>query len=211
MRARDVGRGQKHRESCAIVDRLAGSASPHDNLGTDRPPFDIQAAVQRLLASVDPRHRIGLRAVILSHRHAMTRERRRRATKSRGEKVRLAECRGLYWRASRHRGATIELFVDAVLSGVPRFAQRFPLVHEWLLARTLFHELGHHLHATQAPEHAEPEAVAERWRRRLASESFRHLHPILSRALRVVAPVLRPLLRLVVRTARRMAASRARQ
>ena len=189
----------------------AGDAITHDNLGSDRPPFDVQAAVQRLLASVDPRYLIGLGAVILSNRDAMTQRRRRRATTSRGEKVRLAECRGLYWRASRHGSATIEIFVDAVLAGAPRHARRFRLVHEWVLARTLFHELGHHLHATQAPEHTEPESVAERWRRRLTGESFRHLHPTLSRALRVAAPVLLPLLRIVTKTARRMASRPARE
>jgi hypothetical protein len=34
----------------------------------------------------------------------------------------------------------------------------------------LYHEIGHHIHATRRPEHREKEDVAEKWKARLESK-----------------------------------------
>jgi len=41
------------------------------------------------------------------------------------------------------------------------------------LGEVLFHEIGHHIHTTQAPEFKECEDVAEKWRKRLTRIYFR--------------------------------------
>ncbi len=164
----------------------------HENYGQYRPPFDVGADVERLLSTLEPRYVIGLNAVVLSAHRGLTRERRRAKTKARGRKIAIREAHGLYHREWFGRPASIELFVDAMLEGFPRFLFRWPTLKDLILSRVLFHELGHHLHATQAPEHDEPESVAERWRMRLTREAFAKLHPRSIPFLRVAARVLKP-------------------
>jgi hypothetical protein len=42
-----------------------------------------------------------------------------------------------------------------------------------VLGEVLFHEIGHHIHYTQAPEFREREDVAEDWKKRLSKIYFR--------------------------------------
>lgn len=165
-----------------------------ENLGEYRPPFDVSATIERLVGSVDPKYLAGLEAVVLSSRSSLNRKGRRRASKSRGKKVWVRDCLGLYERPRRGQPAWIELFVDTILAGATLRSLRFRFVQETVVAETLFHELGHHIHATQAPEHADPEDVAEKWRSRLEIESFSRLHPVWSRVLAFSRPVLLPLI-----------------
>ena len=134
-------------------------------------------------------------AVVLSAHQGLNRKRRREKTKARGRKVAIREAHGLYHREWFGRPASIELFIDSMLEGIPGLLFRWPTLKDLILARTLFHELGHHLHATQAPEHAEPEDIAERWRMGLTREAFAVLHPRSIPFLRVVARLLQPLRR----------------
>jgi hypothetical protein len=164
----------------------------HENYGPYRPPFEVSADIERLLSALEPRYVIGLNAVVLSAHRALTRERRRAKTKARGRKIAIREAHGLYHREWFGRPASIELFVDAMLEGFPRFVFRWPTLRDLILSRVLFHELGHHLHATQSPEHDEPESVAERWRLWLTREAFAKLHPRSLPFLRTAAHLLKP-------------------
>jgi hypothetical protein len=52
-----------------------------------------------------------------------------------------------------------------------------------ILASTLLHEVGHHIHATLIPRHAEKERVADKWRSSLlrgyVQQRYRWLAPLL--------------------------------
>jgi hypothetical protein len=152
----------------------------------------VSADIERLLSALDSRHLIGLNGVVLSAHQGLNRKRRRAKTRSRRRKVAIRAAHGLYHREWYGSPASIELFVDAMLAGLPRFLFRWTTLKDLILARVLFHELGHHLHATQAPEHAEPEDVAERWRMRLTREAFALLHPRSIPILRTAARLLQP-------------------
>ena len=167
-------------------------------------PFDAARLVRRLLRSVPGRYLAGLRSVVLTTTGTLNRARRRQTTRSRGKKVRVATCAGLYHHASRGEPAWIELFVDTVVESTPRLLLRLPLWRDLEISSVLFHELGHHIHETLDPEHREPEVVAEAWCRRLSRAYFRrrywYLVPL------VVA--LRPFGAMALRRAeRRMAAT----
>jgi hypothetical protein len=43
----------------------------------------------------------------------------------------------------------------------------FPFALEFAFGDVLLHEVGHHIHATAAPEYSDKEEVAERWRKEL--------------------------------------------
>ena len=125
------------------------------------PPPKTRAAVEALIASVPDRYAIGLGCIVLSNSSALTGHRKRRKHKSSGGKYPSSDVEGLYHHAWRGEAAWIELFVDKIFAGSPRWAFKLRVVREGFLALTLFHELGHHLHSTQSPEHRDKEQFAE--------------------------------------------------
>lgn len=167
------------RDSHAAPDRTSGG-KPADGSAVKiienyrgwQPPFDAAAVTRRLLDRLPRRHLIGLDAVVLTCAARMSRRRRRRKTRSRGRKVPIVRCLGLYHQKWRGDPAWIELFVDNIVARLNRVALAPRTTRELLIGRVLFHELGHHLHATQRPEYREQEAVAERWEARLLGEQL---------------------------------------
>ena len=141
-----------------------------------QPPCDVRGAVEALLVTVPPQSTIGLDCVRLTDSRALGR-RKRHWSWSRGRKAPLVEVGGLYHQRSRGQPSCIELFVDQVLRGAPNWVLRFATVREILVGTVLYHELGHHLHATQRPEHGEREDVADRWARRILREHLQKRHP----------------------------------
>jgi hypothetical protein len=53
------------------------------------------------------------------------------------------------------------------LRGHDGFFLRRSIVQDLLIGRTLYHEVGHHIHRTRHPEYKDREAVANEWRDRL--------------------------------------------
>jgi len=131
------------------------------------PPVNVVKPVRRLLESVPEKFTAGLGAIVLTNASGLNHSERKRKTRSRGRKVRIAEASGLYHQAWQGRPAWIELFIDNVFRAAPRLALVLMPIREMLLGTVLFHELGHHIHQTQAPEFREKEEVAERWQQRL--------------------------------------------
>jgi hypothetical protein len=150
-------------------------------------PSDARCSAAELLATVPPECLTGLRRVVLTNSAALTGARKRGRSWSRGKKAKHSEVAGLYHAAWQGQPAWIEIFVDKTLDGTPRWLLKLRLVRNLLLAFTLFHELGHHIHRVQRPEHKEPESVADDWRHRLSREYVRHEHPIAWIVLRPVA------------------------
>jgi len=99
-----------------------------------------------LLEAVDPRHLRGLRAVVLTNHLALTGERKRAKVWWRSRKVRIVDSLGLYHHATPRQGAWIELMADGVVAGAPQWAWSFSIIRDGLLAHTLYHEVGHHIH-----------------------------------------------------------------
>lgn len=139
----------------------------------------IRASVARILAETPPQYLAGLRQVTLSEATALTGRAKRERLSAAGRKVPVQKCLGLYHRKHHGRPASIELFVDNIARGWPRSFFIVPPIADFVIARTLFHELGHHLHATSAREFREPEVVAEEWQRRLGRAYFRRKYSYL--------------------------------
>jgi hypothetical protein len=162
---------------------------------------DFAADVRLILSCVPPRFLTGLKVVRLAVTSEFNRNRRRAKVKRSGRPFLISAAAGLYHAAAPVHPASIELFLDTVFTGVPQWALHLPLVRRVLLARPLLHEVGHHIHRTLAPEHAEPERVADRWSARLGRRFF------FRRYWYLVPFVLPPLV--VARTAQRLGRRRA--
>jgi hypothetical protein len=142
------------------------------------PPFDPKPIVEKMLASVPPKYLIGLKEVVLTNTSDLSRKRRRSVTKARKRKVRIVEARGLYHPAWNGNHAWIEIFVDNTLMNREKgWWLSFRFYREMLLGDVLFHEIGHHIHATVQPEFREKEDVADGWKLRLTRQYIRLRHP----------------------------------
>ncbi len=147
-----------------------------------RPPLDASNVVRKLIDVVPNRYLIGLTSIVLTNSGALNRRRRRAVTSSRGTKVRIPSALGLYHRAFRGEPAWIELFIDNIVRAMPKSALWIPVARDLTFGDVIFHELGHHIHSTQAPEYREREDVADTWERKLTMfyvrRHLRYLIPI---------------------------------
>lgn len=63
--------------------------------------------------------------------------------------------------------------MDKTIEDYPRWLLCLGVVRDSLIAKVLFHEWGHHLHYTQAPEFRDKEDVADEWARKLSRSYLR--------------------------------------
>jgi hypothetical protein len=164
----------------------------HEHYRDFAPPRGVRTRVELLLARLAPKHVQGLASVVLTNRAALSRDERRKKTWSRHKKLPLADSAGWYEGAWGSRPASIRLVVDNALGDIPRWAQRLlPMVVTLTLAGVLYHEVGHHIHATVRPEHREREDVAERWGTKLGRGFALRRYWYLTPAIAIVGPPLR--------------------
>jgi hypothetical protein len=121
------------------------------------PAVDIRPMVVLLMKHVPEKYLGGLAYIELTN-STSTRKLRRGKTRSRSRKVRMSRCLGFYC------GNHIQILVDNLLDGLPAWAIRWPVARAMVVGMVLYHEIGHHIHATQIPVYKEPEDVADEWR-----------------------------------------------
>jgi hypothetical protein len=99
----------------------------------------------------------------------MSRSAKRKRTSAHGRTYRLGTVKGFYSPSTPTSAAAITLAVDKIFT--PRELKP-AFVRRGVLADTLLHEIGHHIHHTTGREHADREVVAEKWRRKLDKQVF---------------------------------------
>lgn len=137
------------------------------------PPSWVHQSVTRLIEVVPDKYLNRLHSITLTNVDGLNHSRRRQKTISRKRKVAVRECRGMYHYKWQGKPAHIELFVDQIIHRWPLIVLKVPLFQDLLLADVLYHELGHHIHKTTAPEYGEREDVAEDWQKKLGRDYFR--------------------------------------
>ncbi len=130
------------------------------------PPQHSLKTVRRLLDSVPQKYLTSLDAVVLTNQSGLPRRDRLGKVTSRGRRRPQRFTIGRYHPAHAGNKPWIELYVDKIERGIGRCGW-LGFVREAVYAHVLFHELGHHIHYTRAPEHREKEDVANAWRRKL--------------------------------------------
>jgi hypothetical protein len=157
-----------------------------------RPRAWVRGAVEKLLLTVPPKYLMGLASVVLTNSEGQARRDRRRRFSSRGRRIPSSRVQAFYSPASRRKHPHIQIYVNRVLK-YPRWFALFPPLREAWIGVTLFHELGHHVHYTQRPEHREEENVANEWRNKFLKNFMRkkywYLLPILVPAAWIVREI----------------------
>jgi hypothetical protein len=169
------GHGDAERGKNALIQVVeTSSTSTHIAINVQeayreyQPPFDFKSTVERLLATVPEKYLIGLDCVVLVNQSGLPRRDRVGKTWSRKRKVDKLRILGRYHPRWHNSLPYIELRVDKILLSLETTAgHRIKLLREIAIGHILFHEIGHHIHATARPEHAEKEDVADRWAAKL--------------------------------------------
>jgi hypothetical protein len=138
-----------------------------ENYRDFEPPANFKMLLEDLLDGVPPKYLVGLRTIVLTNQCALTRNQRRQKTWSRNRKIRLAEARGAYFRATRSSSASVWLYVDNILRSEKPWFRRLPILRYYEPGTVLYHEIGHHIHAVHKPVFEEKENIAEDWSKKL--------------------------------------------
>lgn len=129
-------------------------------------------SIKRMIRYTQKEFFTGLDYINLTNTDALNRKYRRKKTKSRKRKVSLNNCEGWYVEKWGDQPAHIDLLIDNIYFDYPNWLLRVGFISDIALSPTFFHELGHHIHKTQKPEHDEREDVANRWGSRLSKQYF---------------------------------------
>jgi hypothetical protein len=130
------------------------------------PPINVHGSVRQLLAVVPEKYLSGLHKVTLTNSGRMRKVRGKLKTGK--YRVRPADCRGLY--ADGH----VRLLIDQIFCECPEYLLLFPPLKKFLIAKTLYHEVGHHIHKLESPGYRpNREAFADEWRDKLLPQYFR--------------------------------------
>jgi hypothetical protein len=138
------------------------------------PPINAAAIVHQLLKSVPDKYLAGLDCVVLINEGSLSRRDRIGKAWSRKRKYDKSRILGRYHGRTRSSLPYIELRVDKIISRLPGLQIYIPLLRYMVFGRVLFHEIGHHIHRTIRPEHAEREDVADNWANKLNVNFFRN-------------------------------------
>ncbi|MDD2903842.1 MAG: hypothetical protein PHU44_15555 [Syntrophales bacterium] len=144
-----------------------------ENYNNYEPPAWVITTVSRLVGGVPEKYFNGLKIILLSNAGGLNHSRKRQKTYTRKRKVAIQECRGLYFQKRHGQSAYIELFIDKIIQSCPKILFNLNFFKDLVFSEALYHELGHHIHKTNAPEHKEREDVAEKWKKRLTRLYFR--------------------------------------
>lgn len=142
------------------------------SLTSYQPQCDVLSLTREALASVPSGRLAGLESVTLRDLENLTRREKRGRPVRGGKRRSLTEVFGVYYPGDSKQAARIELFVDNIFSRGSRWMQRINFVRDLYFTRTLYHEIGHHIHSTSAPEYEDREKVAKKWQERLQRSFF---------------------------------------
>jgi hypothetical protein len=137
------------------------------------PPVDATAVVSQLLRTVPDKYLQGLECVVLTNESGMSRKDRLGKVWSRKRKYDKSRVIGRYHPRSRTSRPYIELRVDKIIAGLKGMPLRIPFPRKLVFGHVMFHELGHHIHYTMRPQHAEKEDVADKWAGKLSANFIR--------------------------------------
>ena len=132
----------------------------------------IKKSIKRMISNVPQKRLLGIHVIILTNTKALNNKKRRQKTKSRKRKVALNKCLGWYIQKWDKNPAYIELLIDNIFENIPKWFYYSDFLVDIVLSSTVYHEIGHHIHYTQAPEFNEREDVAEKWKKKLSKKYF---------------------------------------
>ena len=145
-------------------------------------PAWMRPTVERLLASLPEGYCQGLGVIVLTRTEISNNRPRSRRSRANRRGIRL----GSYHPGWNGEAAWIELVVDEIVKELPKGLTWIQPFRDLVVGRVLFHEIGHHLDATNRSVGRTGEHGAIAWEKRLSRRYFQQRYSYL----RPFAPVL---------------------
>lgn len=147
------------------------------------PPIDVYRSVRLLLRFVPKEHLVGLHKVVLTNSDEVGKRVRGKIV-SEKRRIKPADCAGLY---SKGR---VLLLVDRIFQRYPEWFLLFPPFKTYVIAETLYHEIGHHIHRLEQPGYrTDKETVADEWKDQLLRGFLSQRYWYLAKLVRTFAAV----------------------
>jgi hypothetical protein len=140
------------------------------------PPMNVVPTVRKLLRTAPDKYLVGLDCVVLTNLSGQSRRNRLGKVTSRGRRHPKALSLGCYHQEWQGSPPWIELYVDRILDYGRKMPLWIPFFRDHIFAKTLFHEIGHHVHLFIKPEYREKEDVADEWARKFYGHFLRRKH-----------------------------------
>jgi len=155
------------------------------------PSFNVLASVKSLLTYVPSHYLNGLEQIVLKNSSGLNRKQRRKKTISRKWRTAIKDSLGLYYQKHRGIPAHVVIFVDNIEQSTPVWVLKISFLRNIIIASTLYHEIGHHIHKTIHPEYKEREDVADEWRDKLLRLLVKRRYWYLKPVVLILKPVIR--------------------
>ena len=174
-------KGRSEVVTTLVADETHGSQDSfavHGVLLVDRYENQLSDAAQitaTLLRWLDKGLLAGLSSIVLTDSASLDPF---RSIRVEGRSVSERDCKGFYHRQTKSRAPWIELVTDNIVKSLPKQFRWFRVFRELAVARTLFHELGHH-RARVVGGVRRHEREADRWSQQMVRSYFRQVHPVL--------------------------------
>lgn len=143
-----------------------------------KPPLNVKKTVQILLKYVPPEDLANLQSIVLTNMAALSRKRKRQRSSSGAP---ICDVWGRYHPGWKKQPAQIEIYVDNILEGASWDDLWFPPFRNWMFAKILYHEIGHHVQLISNAKLVKEEAFAENYSDRLftrfCQERYWYLRP----------------------------------
>jgi hypothetical protein len=104
----------------------------------------------------------------------------RKFVRVRGKRIPESACEAFYHEATHRRQPWIELIMDNIAATEPASLHCIPFMRELVIARTLFHEIGHHVYRSVGGTRF-PASEAELWSADAIGRYLTHRYPIIAR------------------------------
>lgn len=153
-----------------------------------KPAVDYEGYLRSVLDRLPPEVLAGLGSIVLRDTASITSDEGARPLAGGAS---LYEASGVYYQAHGRNAARIELFVDTIRDGWPRWSKWTPILRYEIVGDVFFHELGHHVHYMENPRAkvSDKEEKATAIGTKLFSQYFRARYRFLIPFLRIAKGV----------------------
>ena len=135
-----------------------------DSLDGYIPLTNYRSLLPKMMNVIPAVYLDGLVTIYLRKGSTGNRAHRRERSRRRGRTITQSDVAGYYQMRGNGKQSTITLYVDRLDEGY-RSVRWYPVIgsvaRDITIGQTLFHEIGHHIHLTKHPHHAEKENVAD--------------------------------------------------
>lgn len=138
------------------------------------PPINVTSVIQELIDYIPHKYLISLKYISLTNSSGLSQKRLNEKINCRKRKIKASDSYGMYHGnpSGQVNKAWIEIFVDKILNDCPPELLENPFCKHLLFAKTLYHEIGHHIHCYYMSRwrSEEPEDIADEWQDKLSIE-----------------------------------------